>query len=97
MPSATFSFHTKGEEIYWEFEGRGDEKGAKILSQSTGYRAVKISGSAGGYKDWCLLRLNIPSYTIECGSDELTHPIKDIHFLKKCYNALKFFTERYGR
>ena len=97
MPSATFSFHTKGEEIYWEFEGRGDEKGAKILPQSTGYRAVKISGSAGGYKDWCLLRLNIPSYTIECGSDELTHPIKDIHFLKKCYNALKFFTERYGR
>lgn len=93
MPQATFSFHTKGEEIYWEFNGRGDEEGARILSSATGYAPRIIYGSAGGYKDWCLERLNVSAYTIECGSDCLTHPITDIKKLKCCYGALKTFTQ----
>ncbi len=97
MPDAAFAFHTKGEEIYWEFNGRGDERGAAILSAATGYRAVKIEGSAGGYKDWCIQRLNIPAYTVECGADSLQHPVKDVRKLKKCYDALKIFTECYGK
>lgn len=96
MPNATFAFHTKGEEIYWRFDGRGDERGAKILSLATGYHYKEAVGSAGGYKDWCLMRLGIPSYTIECGSDRLTHPIKRVNRLKKCYNILKIFTQQYG-
>ncbi len=97
MPHVTFAFHTKGEEIYWEFFGGGDEGGANILHAATGYAVKKITGSAGGYKDWCIERLRIPAYTIECGSDRLSHPITDIKQLKKCYNALYVFTERYGR
>lgn len=95
MPCATFSFHTKGEEIYWEFEGGGDECGAHILAKSTGYTVKKITGSAGGYKDWCIYRLKIPAYTIECGSDSLSHPIKNLNRLKKCFSALKDFTQLY--
>ncbi len=97
MPHAAFAFHTKGEEIYWEFGGRGYEEGARILALSSGYEPKIIKGSAGGYKDWCLERLNIPAYTIECGADSLAHPIADVKKLKKCYKMLKDFTQRYGR
>lgn len=96
-PFVTFSFHTKGGEIYWEFDGKGDKEGAEILSRATGYPAVKIRGSAGGYKDWCIQKLGIPSYTIECGSDRLKHPIKRLYHLRSCFCALKYFFERYEK
>ena len=94
-PDATFAFHTKGEEIYWEFLGRGERRGAEILSAATGYRAKIITGSAGGYKDWCLLR-GIPSYTIECGGENLRHPIENVSALEKCYKVLKIFTTEWN-
>lgn len=96
-PFVTLSFHTKGEEIYWEYGGRGDLRGAQIISEVTGYEIKKIYGSAGGYKDWCIKKLRIPAYTIECGSDSLTHPITKVKKLKKCYKLLKVFVEKYGK
>jgi hypothetical protein len=96
-PEVTFSFHTKGGEIYWEFLGRGERYGATLLQKATGYPIKTLRGSAGGYKDWCIDKLHIPAYTIECGSENLTHPIKNIKKLKKCYKALKYFTENYGK
>lgn len=96
-PYVTLSFHTKGEEIYWQFDGRGDSRGAEILEQATGYKAKLIYGSAGGYKDWCIKKLHIPAYTIECGSDSLIHPIKKLRHVKKCFKALKIFTEKYEK
>ena len=84
-PFVTLSFHTKGEEIYWEYGGKGDIRGAKIISDVTGYEIKRIFGSAGGYKDWCIQKLKIPAYTIECGSDNLAHPITDIKKLKKVF------------
>lgn len=95
-PYVTFSFHTKGEEIYWEFNGSGCLRGAEIFSDITGYKHKVIYGSAGGYKDWCIQKLRIAAYTIECGSDDLTHPIKKVFHLRKCYKVLKIFTESYG-
>ena len=96
-PYVTLSFHTKGEEIYWEFCGMGDKRGAEIISRATGYKVKKIYGSAGGYKDWCIQKLKIPAYTVECGSDGLCHPIKKLSKLKKCYKLLLNFTENYGK
>lgn len=96
-PYVTFSFHTKGGEIYYEFGGGGDENGARILSRATGYPYKKIYGSCGGYKDWCIQTLGIPSYTIECGSDNLSHPITRLSDIKECFNALKYFTENYEK
>ena len=95
-PFVTFSFHTKGEEIYWEFNGLGDENGAEILSSATGYAVKKIPGSAGGYKDWCIQKLGIPAYTVECGPDSLNHPVTQYRKIKKCEKALKIFMENYG-
>ena len=96
-PYVTLSFHTKGGEIYYEYGGRGDRRGADILAKSTGYKVCKIYGSCGGYKDWCIQKLRIPAYTLECGSDRLAHPIKKLYKLKKCYNVLSFFILNYGK
>jgi g-D-glutamyl-meso-diaminopimelate peptidase len=79
-PDATVSYHTKGEEIYWEFnqnekDSERDYNIALALSKVTGYSLKLTPGSAGGYKDWCIQRLKIPSFTIEAGSDSLSHPI----------------------
>lgn len=90
-PAVTFSFHTKGGEIYWEYGGRGDIRGAQLIAKSTGYKIRKIFGSCGGYKDWCILKIGIPSYTVECGDDRLAHPIKKLYKLRKCYNVLSFY------
>jgi len=95
-PFVTLSFHTKGEEIYWQYDGAGDSRGAQILSAATGYESKIIYGSAGGYKDWCIKKLGIPAYTIECGFDGLAHPITELQHLKKCFDALKYFIENYG-
>ena len=95
-PFVTLSFHTKGEEIYWQYDGAGDSRGARILSAATGYESKLIYGSAGGYKDWCIKKLGIPAYTIECGFDGLAHPITELQHLKKCFDALKYFIENYG-
>ena len=81
-PFITISYHTKGEEIYFNFfqdEKRlaRDEKIAKQFSKSTGYKIRNVESlSSGGYKDWCVEKLKIPSLTIELGRDELVHPIK---------------------
>ena len=96
-PYVTLSFHTKGGEVFWEFGGRGDERGAKIIADYTGYAVKKITGSVGGYKDWCIQKLNIPAYTVECGFDSLTHPIKQLKRIKECHGLLRYFTENYGK
>lgn len=81
-PFFTISYHSKGEEIYYEFFNKKeninrDTKIAKLVAKTLKYKIVNCENvSAGGYKDWCILRLNIPSVTIEVGSDKLSHPIK---------------------
>lgn len=96
-PCVTFSFHTKGGEIYWEYQGGGDKVGARIIAKASGYKIKEISGSHGGYKDWCIQKLGIPSYTIECGKDALTHPITKLKDIKECFNILKYFTREYEK
>ncbi|MGN0804014.1 MAG: M14 family zinc carboxypeptidase [Candidatus Coproplasma sp.] len=95
-PYVTLSFHTKGGEIYWEFKGEGDKSGADVIAQYTGYTPKIITGSAGGYKDFCIQKLHIPSYTIECGKDSLTHPIKSIRKIRECNGLLRYFTKHYA-
>ena len=79
-PDMTVSYHSKGEEIYWQFfqdseREKRDYKYAKAVSDCTGYPLVTVLNSAGGYKDWCIEKLKIPALTIEVGDDRLSHPI----------------------
>ncbi len=80
-PDYTVSYHTKGEEIYWYFYQsthtcHRDKEFGEVLSRSTGYPLADAGNSAGGYKDWCIQRFQIPAFTIEAGRDEYKHPLK---------------------
>ena len=102
-PDYTVSYHTKGEEIYWYFYQSmrtcpRDKALAMALSESTGYPLAYAKGSAGGYKDWCIQTLKIPSFTIEAGDDNFCHPLgeealEDI--LEKNANALYDLSKEY--
>lgn len=81
-PDYTVSYHTKGEEIYWYFSQSmrtclRDKALAAVISAETGYPLAHAKGSAGGYKDWCIQRFQIPSFTIEAGMDCLSHPLQE--------------------
>ncbi len=86
----TISYHSKGEEIYFNFfqdESRlkRDRLIAERFFKSTGYAIKNVeSVSSGGLKDYCVQKLKIPSITIELGSDDLVHPI-EIEFLQEIY------------
>ena len=77
----SISYHSKGEEIYYNFFQKKknlerDKLIAERFAKSTGYSIRNVENlSSGGYKDWCVQKLKIPSLTIEVGSDDLCHPI----------------------
>ena len=81
MPFATISYHTKGEVIYYGFEGQDenslarDEAVAYRLSSVTGYVPILTSRSTGGYKDWCIEQFDIASFTIEVAPSDARHPV----------------------
>lgn len=80
-PSLTISYHSKGEVIFYGFPGQSEQDLSRDraigeeLSATTGYPLVFTENSAGGYKDWCIQKLQIPSYTIEVGDVDIPHPI----------------------
>lgn len=102
-PDYTVSYHTKGEEVYWYFyqsiwDCSRDKNLALALSRSTGYKLAYAKGSAGGYKDWCIKKFSIPSFTVEAGADSLTHPIMEKNFeelAKKNGNAIYDLSKEY--
>lgn len=92
-PDFTISYHSKGEEIYYEFFQEESQKNkdyilAQKISKNTGYKIKSTPNSAGGYKDWCIEKLKIPAVTIEVGDDRLSHPIKKRR-LRKIYKKNK--------
>jgi len=88
-PLATISYHCLGREIYWEFGQDDKDKKrdfviAEYLNEKLDYCIVGDSGlSAGGYKDWCIQKLKIPSYTIELGLDDFLHPFTEYEKAKE--------------
>jgi len=86
-PVMTISYHAKGKEIYYLFNQtkeikRRDRKIAAFVADWLEYKLVETVGgpgypivSAGGYKDWCISSLGIPSLTIEIISDDFEHPL----------------------
>ncbi|MBP5405405.1 MAG: hypothetical protein J6Y74_05650, partial [Clostridia bacterium] len=83
MPYATLSYHTKGEVIYYGFETQKedslarDEAIAYRLSSVTGYTPILTAASTGGYKDWCIDKFDIPSFTIEVAPTDAAHPVNE--------------------
>ncbi len=78
-PCVTLSYHLKGEVVYWQFGQKThrlyrDKRYAEGICRYTGYKLLDGAGSTGGYKDWCISELKIPSFTVEVGSDKFAHP-----------------------
>lgn len=110
-PFIVVSYHTKGEEIYYNYFQSGREfERDKIIAErfehSTNYKIKNVeSVSSGGLKDYVVSKLNKPSLTIECGSDDLEHPIAKLYdiFLRNkniandlefAYNVYREFEEK---
>ncbi len=101
-PHLTVSFHSKGEEIYYEFNQNYADKErdysiAKAVQDKNGYLIKSTPLSCGGYKDWCIDKLKIPALTVEVGADKLNHPIDKKHLggiFNKNKNLLNAVIER---
>ncbi len=103
----TLSYHLKGEEIYFDFfqddiSYKRDKKVAEVFSKSTHYKIKSTQAcSSGGFKDWCVMTLKVPSLTIELGDDKFTHPYpqseltnifnKNKNFFNDVEKALKIY------
>ncbi len=80
-PYLTLSLHTKGEVVYYGYKGQSEKTKREqkyflpIIERASQYKGVFTTNSGGGYKDFCLLKLDTTGFTLEFGSDHLTHPI----------------------
>lgn len=93
----TFSFHAKGEEVYYGYNGFDPNPTlTESVSKALGYPAKTTEGSAGGFKDWCVLKKSIPAYTVEFGRDESSY--NELYsdkedLFKRCVKLLELVAE----
>jgi g-D-glutamyl-meso-diaminopimelate peptidase len=79
------SLHTQGEEIYWNYRGYEPSDAKRIadkFAEASGYHAVYLTESDGGYKDWYIQQFRRPGFTIELGNGKNPLPfeqLKDIY------------------
>jgi len=82
------SYHTQGQEIYWNFQNINPPNGYSIgkrFASSSGYSLenVPFNSSFAGYKDWFIQTYNRPGYTIEAGIGENPLPISQFEEIYK--------------
>ena len=83
MPAMTIDYHTRGEVIYYgfdtqtEIERANNLKIASDIAEVTGYEVQRSEGSVGGYQDWSINTLKVPSVTIEVGNATMSYPITE--------------------
>jgi len=70
----TISYHATGSTMFWEFGDNLEVNAASLelarfLESETAYEPMgNEDGSCGGYKDWVMDKLGIPSLTVEIGT-----------------------------
>ncbi|WP_379137208.1 M14 family zinc carboxypeptidase [Paenibacillus sp. sgz500958] len=77
---AAVSLHSQGAEIYWNYRGYEPPESADLadkLASASGYRAVKLTGSDAGYKDWFIMKFGKPGFTVELGIGKNPLPLGD--------------------
>ncbi|HEY5585157.1 MAG TPA: M14 family zinc carboxypeptidase [Ruminiclostridium sp.] len=81
----TIAYHAAGDIIYWYYGQQGAAKTrdlayANMLKSTTGYSLVSTANyksSTSGFKDWCIQKLKIPSFTLEIGGKHgLSKPLE---------------------
>lgn len=76
------SFHSQGEEIYYEYGENTPKKSlsiAKVFSSLTDYTLVKNEGhcAGGGLKDWFIEEMKKPAFTVELGKGKNPLPLSE--------------------
>jgi len=77
---AAVSLHSQGGEIYWNYRGYEPPESRELaaaLAAASGYRAVELTGSDAGYKDWFIRRFRKPGFTVELGIGKNPLPLAD--------------------
>lgn len=90
-PSLALTLHTQGEEIYYTSGGKCStecERIARRMADMTAYALAVSEGAAayGGFTDWLVGELGLPSLTLECGRGE--NPLPP-HSLCRIYSRLR--------
>ena len=78
------SYHTQGQEIYWNFQNINPPRGFAIgtrFANASGYTLANVpfNSSFAGYKDWFIQNYNRPGYTIEAGIGQNPLPISQFN------------------
>ncbi len=72
------ALHTQGREIYWNYRDYEPIRAcwiAEQLAAVSGYKAVKLTDSDAGYKDWFIQEFRRPGFTVEVGFGSNPLPI----------------------
>jgi len=82
---AAVAFHSQGEVIYWEFNGKGFPEIARSLARVSGYALDTAAGisSYSGFKDWYLEKFDLPAFTVEVGRGTNPIPFEQFESLKE--------------
>ncbi|XEC93253.1 M14 family zinc carboxypeptidase [Paenibacillus tarimensis] len=95
---AVVSLHTQGQEIYWnyrEYEPPEAEELAGQLAEASGYRAVKLTGSDAGFKDWFIQEFRKPGFTVEAGIGANPLPVSQFDEMYDSVQSLLLRALRY--
>ena len=88
------TLHTQGEEIFAPSckQGKENTVTARRLSELTGYRLVRAEGLSayGGLSDWCVEKLSVPAFTMECGRGKNPLPITQFSSIYATMRAALF-------
>lgn len=69
------AYHSKGEEVYWGFRNiRTYRAEAERVAKELGYALKETPRSAGGLKDYRVLKTGLPAFTVEVGKSSFPHP-----------------------
>lgn len=88
---AVAALHTQGEEIYWNYCGCEPPEAqglAERLAMASGYRAVKLTDSDAGYKDWFIQHFRRPGFTVELGLGVNPLPLEQLPQLQDAARAM---------
>ncbi|QWU18034.1 g-D-glutamyl-meso-diaminopimelate peptidase [Paenibacillus sophorae] len=78
------SLHSQGQEIYWNYRGYEPPESREIaerLALAGGYRAVALTESDAGFKDWFIMKFGKPGFTVELGLGRNPLPLEDFEDL----------------
>lgn len=67
---AAVSLHSQGQEIYWNYRGLEPPESRKLAERmaiGSGYRAVYLTDSDAGFKDWFIMAFGKAGFTVELG------------------------------